>query len=160
MNNSHSEAYAAAGVDITAGYKSVELMKKHIRKTTIPGVCEDVGGFGGLFALDLTGISHPVRHLTFRRRPKTQLHSRPAIRAKGPSVVVAMRGPKGSMAWDGADFYCQGESETTFPGYSFAGRKIEGNQSVVSFLVETDSIFGDHAWPISFCIGLPDARRR
>ena len=43
-----------------------------------------------------------------------------------------------------------GESETTFPGYSFAGRKIEGNQSVVSFLVETDSIFGDHAWPISF----------
>ncbi len=61
MNNeSRSEAYAAAGVDITAGYKSVELMKKHIRKTMIPGVCEDIGGFGGLFAPDLTGMEQPI----------------------------------------------------------------------------------------------------
>ena len=60
MKNSHSEAYAAAGVDITAGYKSVELMKKHIRKTEIPGVCSDVGGFGGLFLPDLTGMKQPV----------------------------------------------------------------------------------------------------
>ena len=60
MNNSRSEAYAAAGVDITAGYKSVELMKKHIRKTEIPGVCSDVGGFGGLFEPDMGGISRPV----------------------------------------------------------------------------------------------------
>ena len=60
MNNSHSEAYAAAGVDITAGYKSVELMKKHIRKTEIPGVCSDVGGFGGLFIPDLAGMQEPV----------------------------------------------------------------------------------------------------
>jgi phosphoribosylformylglycinamidine cyclo-ligase len=59
-NNSRSEAYAAAGVDITAGYKSVELMKKHIRKTTVPGVCEDVGGFGGLFEPDLGGMEKPV----------------------------------------------------------------------------------------------------
>ena len=58
--NSRSEAYAAAGVDITAGYQSVELMKKHIRKTTIPGVCEDVGGFGGLFDPDLGGMEKPV----------------------------------------------------------------------------------------------------
>ncbi len=58
--NSRSEAYAAAGVDITAGYKSVELMKKHIRKTQIPGVCEDVGGFGGLFEPDLAGMEKPV----------------------------------------------------------------------------------------------------
>ena len=58
--NSRSEAYAAAGVDITAGYQSVELMKKHIRKTTIPGVCEDVGGFGGLFEPDLGGMEKPV----------------------------------------------------------------------------------------------------
>jgi phosphoribosylformylglycinamidine cyclo-ligase len=58
--NSRSEAYAAAGVDITAGYKSVELMKKHIRKTTVPGVCEDVGGFGGLFEPDLGGMEKPV----------------------------------------------------------------------------------------------------
>ena len=60
MNNSHSEAYAAAGVDITAGYKSVELMKKHIRRTETPGVCSGVGGFGGLFRPDLTGMKEPV----------------------------------------------------------------------------------------------------
>ena len=60
MNNSRSEAYAAAGVDITAGYKSVELMKKHIRKTETPGVFSDVGGFGGLFRPDLTGMKEPV----------------------------------------------------------------------------------------------------
>ena len=58
--NSKSEAYAAAGVDITAGYKSVELMKRHIAKTLTPGVCSDVGGFGGLFQLDLEGMEKPV----------------------------------------------------------------------------------------------------
>ena len=60
MNESRSEAYAAAGVDITAGYRSVELMKKHIRRTSVPGVCEDVGGFGGLFEPDFNGMEHPV----------------------------------------------------------------------------------------------------
>ena len=45
--NSKSDAYAAAGVDITAGYKAVDLMKKHIAKTMTEGVCSDVGGFGG-----------------------------------------------------------------------------------------------------------------
>ena len=58
--NSRSDSYAAAGVDITAGYKSVELMKKHIAKTMTKGVCSDVGGFGGLFELDLEGINKPV----------------------------------------------------------------------------------------------------
>ncbi len=57
---SKSEAYASAGVDITAGYKAVELMKRHIARTLTPGVCSDVGGFGGLFELDLTGMRHPV----------------------------------------------------------------------------------------------------
>lgn len=61
MNSqSKSDSYAAAGVDITAGYKSVELMKNHIKKTLTPGVYSDVGGFGGLFKLDLSGISEPV----------------------------------------------------------------------------------------------------
>ena len=60
MNESRSEAYAAAGVDITAGYKSVELMKKHIQRTETPGVCSDVGGFGGLFQPDMTGMKEPV----------------------------------------------------------------------------------------------------
>ncbi len=60
MNNSKSEAYAAAGVDITAGYKAVELMKKHIARTMTEGVCSDVGGFGGLFELDITGMTRPV----------------------------------------------------------------------------------------------------
>lgn len=59
-NHSKSDSYAAAGVDITAGYKAVELMKQHIAKTLTSGVCSDVGGFGGLFELDLTGITKPV----------------------------------------------------------------------------------------------------
>ena len=58
--NSRSESYAKAGVDITAGYKAVELMKKHIAKTVTSGVMSGIGGFGGLFELDLTGISKPV----------------------------------------------------------------------------------------------------
>ena len=57
---SKSESYAAAGVDITAGYRAVELMKAHIARTATPGVCSDIGGFGGLFELDLRGISRPV----------------------------------------------------------------------------------------------------
>ncbi len=57
---SRSDAYAAAGVDITAGYKAVELMKQHIARTLTPGVCSDVGGFGGLFELDVTGMKRPV----------------------------------------------------------------------------------------------------
>ncbi len=58
--NSKSEAYAAAGVDITAGYRAVELMKKHIRRTTIPGADTDVGGFGGVFEPNLSGMARPV----------------------------------------------------------------------------------------------------
>ena len=58
--NSRSEAYAAAGVDITAGYRSVELMKSHISRTATKGVMGAVGGFGGLFEPDLTGMEHPV----------------------------------------------------------------------------------------------------
>lgn len=57
---SKSKAYADAGVDITAGYKAVELMKKHVARTMIGGRKEDLGGFGGLFPLDLTGIKNPV----------------------------------------------------------------------------------------------------
>ncbi len=60
INNSKSDAYAAAGVDITAGYRAVELMKQHVARTATQGVCSDVGGFGGLFELDLTGITKPV----------------------------------------------------------------------------------------------------
>ncbi len=57
---SFSESYAAAGVDITAGYRAVELMKEHIARTTTAGVIGGIGGFGGLFAPDLTGIAKPV----------------------------------------------------------------------------------------------------
>lgn len=60
INNSKSDSYAKAGVDITAGYKSVELMKKHIARTKNAGCLDDVGGFGGCFGLDLTDISEPV----------------------------------------------------------------------------------------------------
>jgi len=57
---SKSDSYAAAGVDITAGYKAVELMKKHINRTKNEGCLDDVGGFGGCFGLNLAGISEPV----------------------------------------------------------------------------------------------------
>ncbi len=57
---SYSESYKDAGVDITAGYKAVELMKEHIKKTLTSGAISDIGGFGGLFELDITGITKPV----------------------------------------------------------------------------------------------------
>ena len=60
IENSRSKAYADAGVDITAGYRAVDLMKTHIKRTTTPGVVSGIGGFGGLFAPDLTGITEPI----------------------------------------------------------------------------------------------------
>ena len=57
---SKSDSYAAAGVDITAGYQAVELMKTHIARTMTAGALSDIGGFGGLFELDLTGMTKPV----------------------------------------------------------------------------------------------------
>lgn len=60
MEKSFSQSYAAAGVDITAGYKAVELMKQHVARTMIPGVMGGLGGFGGMFELDCTNMPHPV----------------------------------------------------------------------------------------------------
>ena len=60
MKNSSSESYAAAGVDITAGYKAVELMKKHIARTQNEGSMTDIGGFGGLFVPNIAGMKSPV----------------------------------------------------------------------------------------------------
>ena len=60
MSESYSASYAAAGVDIEAGYKGVQLMKRHVARTMIPGVVSDLGGFGGLFAPDLAGMKEPV----------------------------------------------------------------------------------------------------
>ena len=60
MENSHSASYAAAGVNIEAGYEGVKLMKKHVERTFIPGVVSDIGGFGGLFMPNLRGMAEPV----------------------------------------------------------------------------------------------------
>ena len=60
MEKSFSESYKAAGVDITAGYRAVEMMKEHVKRTIIPGADTDIGGFGGLFVPDLSGMSRPV----------------------------------------------------------------------------------------------------
>ncbi len=60
IENSKSESYAAAGVDITAGYRSVELMKKSIARTMTAGVASDIGGFGGLFSLDTNKYKNPI----------------------------------------------------------------------------------------------------
>ena len=58
--NSFSNSYKEAGVDVTAGYKAVELMKQHVARTMTSGVLSGIGGFGGLFELDMTGITKPV----------------------------------------------------------------------------------------------------
>ena len=60
MKNSSSESYAAAGVDVTAGYEAVKRIKPMVESTYIPGVMGSIGGFGGLFAPDLTGMKKPV----------------------------------------------------------------------------------------------------
>ena len=59
MSESYSASYAAAGVDITAGYKAVELMKRHVARTMPAGMEEAIGGFGGLFPLDIAGMAQP-----------------------------------------------------------------------------------------------------
>ena len=59
-NNSYSNSYKDAGVDVTAGYKAVELMKQYVARTVTKGVLDGIGGFGGLFELDITGIKKPV----------------------------------------------------------------------------------------------------
>lgn len=60
MQQSYSDSYKAAGVDVTAGYKAVELMKAHVARTMTGGMLGGLGGFGGLFELDLTDMPHPV----------------------------------------------------------------------------------------------------
>ncbi len=60
MNKSHSASYAAAGVNIEAGYEGVRLMKQHVERTFIPGVIGELGGFGGLFAPDTAGMKKPM----------------------------------------------------------------------------------------------------
>ncbi len=60
IKESRSDSYAAAGVDITAGYKAVELMKKHVARTRNEGCLDDVGGFGGCFGLNIAGMEEPV----------------------------------------------------------------------------------------------------
>ena len=60
MEKSFSDSYAAAGVDVTAGYKSVELIKSHVKRTNIPGVIGGIGGFGGMFELAANEYKNPV----------------------------------------------------------------------------------------------------
>lgn len=60
MSKSFSDSYKAAGVDVTAGYMSVELMKEHVKRTNIPGVVSGIGGFGGLFKPEFSGMEEPI----------------------------------------------------------------------------------------------------
>ena len=66
--NSFSNSYKEAGVDVTAGYKAVELMKQHVARTMTSGVLSGIGGFGGLFELDMTGITTACSRFRHRRR--------------------------------------------------------------------------------------------
>lgn len=60
MEKSYSDSYKAAGVDVTAGYRSVELIKSHVGRTTTPQVLDSIGGFGGMYAPDMKGMERPV----------------------------------------------------------------------------------------------------
>ncbi len=60
MEKSYSDSYKAAGVDVTAGYRSVELIKSHVARTTTPQVLDSIGGFGGMFAPDMKNMERPV----------------------------------------------------------------------------------------------------
>ena len=60
MEKSYSDSYKAAGVDVTAGYRSVELIKSHVARTTTPQVLDSIGGFGGMYAPDMKGMERPV----------------------------------------------------------------------------------------------------
>ena len=83
MEKSFSESYKAAGVDITAGYKSVELMKQHIKRTLTSGAMSDIGGFGGLFDLKDEMCSEPI--LVSGDRKSTRLNSSHANESRMPS---------------------------------------------------------------------------
>ena len=67
MGISHSEAYAAAGVDIEAGYQGVKMMNRYVQRTLTADVISDLGGFGGLFSLDLHGLEKPVLELPLNK---------------------------------------------------------------------------------------------
>ena len=81
MEKSYSESYKAAGVDITAGYRSVELMKQYVSRTMNQHCIGGLGGFGGLFELDCTGIDHPGADLGHRRRGHQAAHRHAAGQA-------------------------------------------------------------------------------
>ena len=87
MENSHSASYAAAGVDIEAGYKGVKLMSQHVARTVIPGVVSNLGGFGGLFAPDLTGMSCLLYTSHCGRSPATILAA-PGLKTQISRVMI------------------------------------------------------------------------
>ena len=68
MEKSYSASYAAAGVDITAGYRSVELMKQYVARTMTESCIGGLGGFGGLFELDCTGMANPGSSIWYSRK--------------------------------------------------------------------------------------------
>lgn len=67
MEKSFSASYAAAGVDVTAGYESVERIKAHVKRTTVPGVLGGIGGFGGMFQLPVNDYKEPGVGQRYRR---------------------------------------------------------------------------------------------
>ena len=89
MKDSYSGSYAAAGVDITAGYKAVELMKQHIQRTNTPGVLSGIGGFGGLFELRKVDVGAHQRVGVARAEQRRQPF---AIHVFLP-LVLSMRKP-------------------------------------------------------------------
>ena len=88
MSESYSASYAAAGVDITAGYRAVELMKSHVARTMTAGVCGDIGGFGGLYQPELSGMSQPVLVSGSGSRTLWAAWPRAASRRAAPSSAV------------------------------------------------------------------------
>ena len=99
MEKSYSESYAAAGVDITAGYRSVELMKQYVARTMNEHCIGGLGGFGGLFELDCTGYKHPVL-ISGTDGVGTKLKSRWYFWTTSPAAATCRkRSPTSSRAW-------------------------------------------------------------
>ena len=116
-NNSQSASYAAAGVDITAGYKAVELMKTHIARTRNLGCLDDVGGFGGCFGLPIAGMERAGAGLRHRRRAAPRSNWPSSWTSTTPSASTA-------VAMCVNDIICVGAKPLFFLDYIACGKNV------------------------------------
>ena len=166
---SYSESYRAAGVDVTAGYRAVEMMKSHVERTRIPGVMEGIGGFGGLFMPDLTGIKEPVL-VSGTDGVGTKLQIAQQLDVHGTIGIDC-------VAMCANDIVCAGARPLFFLDYIAIGKNVpervaeivkgvaDGCEMAGCALIggetaEHPGIMPDHEYDIAgFCVGIADKSR-